>query len=222
MKKGFLTVLPEGELDRRIAGMRDLGLSDETITALQNNVPKLCPPEKAYARMQNLTAVGFDALQFVSAQPFVLIRSEKEVCAKVRCWQKWCADINADVSIHLLSQCRTQIFSAMIEKVNIVFMIAQCIKKNVTVERICNVVTLNMENVLLAFASNRNADLVQLHYKARTQNIVTRKTPLDKRLRLIRNVRDRLPEKIYEEYMRYKINAHKKVPSQYIVDQLCT
>lgn len=210
MKRGFVTFLNEGEVECRQKGLRALGLSDHAITALRKRAKQLCDVQKARARIANLAQIGFvDPMDIVESQPYVLMRSEDEVTARINFWKSWCRIVEPNISIYAISRCRAQIFSAAIEKVHIIFLISQFVK-GTTISRICNVVTLNIENVLLMFARYRDSDLSALHCHARRCKIVNKCTTREERLQLVRNVRDALPRSIYAAYIHLMITAHPR------------
>ncbi len=221
MKKGFVTVLPEGEMIRRRLALRDLGLSERAINILHKRAPQLCDAEIARRRIENLRKIGFtDPLSVVESQPFVLMRSEKVITDRIAFWRSWCSILDPHVSIFDISQCRAQIFSAMTQKVHIIFLITQYIQKEVTISRICNIVTLNIESVLIAFAKNPKVDLLKLRHIAKTHILVPKDATWQEKALLIREIKQKLPSCIYAEYISLVIASHPKIPMQTIIDLL--
>lgn len=201
MKRGFLTVLPEGEVERRRQGLLALGISKHAVNALHKRYKKLCDHEKARARIDNLARIGFpDPISIVESQPHILLRTEEDVCTKIEVWKKWCHTIDRNVSIYEICRCRPQIFSAMSQKVHVVFLVAQHTTES-TIQRICNMVTLNIENVLIMFARYRKASFVELHQYARKCTVISRATSVEKRVQIISSVKKLLPRDVYVAYM---------------------
>lgn len=221
MKRGFVTVLPEGEMTRRRLALRALGLSERAINTLQKRAPQLCDAGIACKRIENLRKIGFtDPLLVVESQPFVLMRSEKVIADRIAFWRVWCSIIDPHVSIFDISQCRAQIFSAMTQKVHIIFLIAQYVQKEVTILRICNIVTLNIESVLIAFAKHSKADLLKLRHIAKTHICVPKNATWQEKALLIREIKQKLPSCIYAEYISLVIASHPKISMQTIIDLL--
>lgn len=215
-KKGFLEILPDGEVHRRRRALREMHISDVAICKMELMSPQLCSAEAARARMKNLCELGFeDPLVIVEAQPHVLLRSEHDVTSRIKMWQTWCKKIGARACVLELCKKRTQIFTAMVEKVHVVFLVAQHLAET-EVGRICNMVTLNIESVLHAFAWGQQTSFVSLHEYARKNKVAARHDLMRDRLLIVQAARTKLPQDVYDAYttmMYKKYPSHKEMIS---------
>ena len=221
IKNGCISVLPEGEIERRYCELLRLGISERAIGKLIRVVENLCDHDIAKRRIENLRTIGYvNPLEMIEAQPFLLMRSEVKVAASIDQWGFWCKIIDSSVSIYELSQKRAQIFSAKIEKVHLVFLLSQFVKKNVTISCICNIVTLNIESVLIGFVRYAGSDLNKIRRAAQHHQLVPQNASWQERALMIRNIRHNLPNSVYVAYIQLVITSHPHKDSTTIIDVL--
>lgn len=177
----------------------DIGLSSQCVDALRDGTRSLCSPTKVERRMHNLDEIGFDARTFVEINPTILHRKRATVTERVSTITDWFKgiDVNADV-IELLLY-RPQLWSVGRQKLMTIFLLSNYINTGVTPERICNMITINLEDILLTYINGCNFDFVQLRYKAARYNKKKKLSKFAKK-RVIVLYRDKLPKDVYDFY----------------------
>ncbi len=179
----------------------DIGLSSQCVDVLRDSTRSLCSPTKVERRMNNLDELGFDARAFVEINPTILHRKRTTVIERFFVITSWfkSIDVNADVIGLLLY--RPQLWSVGEKKLTTLFLLSRSIQSGVTPTRICNMITINLEDILLAYINECNCDFVQLRYAASQYN---KEKTLSKEVKkkFIVAYHDKLPNGVYDFYQR--------------------
>lgn len=192
--------LPQSQIDKRQHQLiDDIGLSSHCVDALRGNTRSLCSPTKAERRIVNLDKLGFDARVFVEINPTILHRKRATVTERFSIITKWFKSIDINVDVIELLLHRPQLWSVGKKKLVTIYLLSGHIHAGVTPERICNLITINLEDILLTYISGSNCDFVKLRYEASRYNKRKTLSKVVKR-KFIVSYHDKLPKDVYDFY----------------------
>jgi hypothetical protein len=193
--------------ERRIALIEDIGLSKKCVDMMQKTTRTLCDPQKAKRRIKNLRNLGFDLpIDLIESNPTLINRKVSTVDRRFRMVQLWMETFNKKVDIHELFYRRPQLWSVGGNKLLIIFLLCTKINGGVTPERICNLITLNLEDLLITFMLNQKKDCVTIHRltRERRHDVIERHLSKQKKQKTVLEGGGKLPKIIYAEYcLRY-------------------
>ena len=179
--------------------INEIGLSPECVTSIGKMSSSLCSVKKALNRLKNLQDLGFDpAIDFIENDPTLIVRRSGTVQERFFIAKNWMECFDGSVDIHELFRTRPQLWSVGRDKFHVVFLLVKKIKGGVTPERICNIITVNLENLLITFAINREKNCKDIYRIA--SNVKNKGIRREIKQGMIINLRKKLPKEVYEEY----------------------
>jgi len=192
--------LPAGEVAmRENLLVNQLGLSEECIAAFKKHTPHLCDFTKAQQRVDNLNKLGFRGKEIIERNPSLLSRKTDTVSYKFYKVQAWFGSIDPDIDMHKLFVQRAQLWSVGEKKFFICCSLACIIGRGVTVGRLCNLLTLSVEDVLLAYIEGAYYDFSVLCFVARKKRKVN--SSKEEKIKCIKEYLCLLPHEVCKKYL---------------------
>lgn len=179
---GFKKKLSEQEILSREKFLIKYGLSKSCLESLRKLNYRLVKKEQAQKRLDNLTRLGFRNLsKLLTLNPSVLFRSEKSV--KVRFFMVWgyLQFSKEDKNIFYLFTIRRQLWSAGLGKLAAVILLAKEKKDTANFGRLCSMLTLSLEDILLAHFQDRDLSFPCIYTEAKKRISMAGLSKLTKR-----------------------------------------
>lgn len=165
---GFKKKLSQNEILSRENFLLNYGLSRRCLLKLKEINYRLVKKEEAKKRLDNLTKLGFKNLSsLLISNPTVLFRSEKSV--KIRFFMIWgyLQFSGEGKNIFYLLTIRRQLWSSGIEKMAMVILLAKEKKDTANFGRLCSMLTLAIEDILLAYFQDKNSSFPCIYTEAK-------------------------------------------------------
>lgn len=189
-----------GTIDARRSALIDqIGLSEEGVSTFEKHTSNLCDLDKAQRRMKNLCELGFDSKMIVTKNPVILSRKRATVSDKFYKVQAWLSIIDPTINIHKLLVQRVNLWSVGEKKFFIGCSLACIIGRGVTVGRLCNLLTLSVEDVLLAYIEGAHYDFSVLCFVARKKRKM--KSSKEEKNKCIKEHLCLLPHEVCKRYL---------------------
>lgn len=179
----------------------ELGLLPGSVRYLEKYAPTLCDLVTAQRRYDHLARLGFvDPRAFINNNPFVIMRSCENVAEKFHLWKDAIAQFDLQVDIYQLLDERVQILSASSQKARMIFLLAKHVAHDVNADRLCNIVTLNLEDVLLAYINYTCQSFFDLCGKARKMRKEMKGKPVQFKRGIVMYMHKKLPPDVESAY----------------------
>lgn len=180
--------------------MQELGLSQKCIRSLHKTTHALCDRTKADLCIKNLRSLGFnDPLELIERNPTLLSRKVETIRARFYMLRVWMPIFDRSVDLYAILSARPQLWSVSKKKLLTILLLLLNVRKEVTPKRICNIITLNLENVLIAYMQNPELDCLDLHRLVRTGNYEMQR-PIEFKKKYILDNQEYLPEDVFVVY----------------------
>ncbi|MFA5985916.1 MAG: hypothetical protein WC819_01035 [Parcubacteria group bacterium] len=187
--------------DRRMYLIDELGISPGSVRYLEKYAPTLCDLVTVQKRYDHLVRLGFaDPCAFINNNPFIIMRSCENVAEKFHLWKDAIAQFDPHVDIYQLLDERLQILSASSRKARVIFLLAKHLARDVNADRLCNIVTLNLEDVLLAYINYTCQNFFDLCVKARKMRKEMKGKPVHFKRGMVMYMRKKLPPDVESAY----------------------
>lgn len=184
-------------LERKAFLIDTIGLSQMCVQKMRKITNALCCSEKVEQRIENLKSLGFsDPVTFLEVNPHMIFRTRKTVTKHFWLARAWLVLFDRDIDIHALLQSRSQLWSVSENKLIVVSLLAAHCLEGISPGRVCDLITLNLENLLLTYTEHPKAGCGLLCKIARKQP----KTSLDQKRKLIMNQKAFLPPIVFTQY----------------------
>lgn len=129
----------------------DVGILSTSLQYLKRIAPRLCDGETAKRRITHLHKLGFsDPIALVNYNPTLIMRKSASVAEKFQLWTAWLKRHRLPESANALSFKYPQMYTVSATKLCVIFAVSDAVNKNVTASRMCNAITLNLEDILCA------------------------------------------------------------------------
>ena len=195
--------LTHAELEHREMALRyEVGLSMGSLRKLQSTTPNLCEVSRAKRRIQNLKALGFDINELIERSPKVLDRRSTTVRKKFLMIRAWFKLLKCDnIDIHEFFMSRHQLWSVGPKKMHVICLLALHINSEVTADRLCNMFTQNLEEILCTYIDNQTKSFDKLCYQVRSGiNVIGINWTRDIKVKYISAHRKKLPPLVCKKY----------------------
>lgn len=145
---GKFQPISEAEIEKRKKFLVEtIGLSADCVESMQKTTNALCDLKKAQRRIENFKTLGFDSpLELIENNPTLINRKDNTVSRRFKLVQTWMRRFSRKINVHKLFDRRPQLWSVGKDKLAVIFLLAAEISSGVTPERICNLITLNLED----------------------------------------------------------------------------
>jgi hypothetical protein len=190
--------------DREKFLVDEVGLLSSSMRYLKMTAPRLCDEQSVKRRIAHLRELGFtDPIALINYNPTLIMRKRKNVGEKVHLWDTWLKKHQLQESVHTLSFKYPQMYSVSIKKLRFMFAISDTVAENITASRMCNMITLNVDDVLCTYLWHDYRDFALLRLDViRGVSPLTKLSKNKKRLVLIRRMNS-LPKVIFGAYHSY-------------------
>lgn len=148
--------ISEHEISAREEFLFKYGLSKNCINKIKETNYRLVRIGEAKERLDNLKELGFKNLsKLLILNPRVLFRTKKSV--KVRFFMVWsyAQSLGEDKNIFYLFMMNRQLWSASLKKLSVVIYIAKEKRATSNFGRLCSMLTLALEDILLVYFQNK-------------------------------------------------------------------
>lgn len=182
----------------------EMGLHSASLQYLKRIAPRLCDGESAKRRILNLYELGFsDPIALINYNPTLIMRRRATISEKVQLWTSWLRRHQLSESVNALSFKYPQMYTASITKLRVIFAISDVVKTNVTASRMCNMITLNVEDILCACLWQKYRDFALLRLDViRSMRPLQKMKKSKKRETILRRIHA-LPPQVADAYRAY-------------------
>ncbi len=192
--------LPQKEIEKRKKFLKK-NISDKCVGRFAKIDKNLCPIDKMQRRLDNLYELGFDAKKLAEKNPTILRRTRMNVRLRFFYIGATFGKFDPETDIKHFFMTRPQLWSVGANKLNVIVELTKTVSRNVTPGRFCNIITLNLEDVLLAYINGYGDDLIDLHREAR--NYKAKKMSLKEKRKKIINHCKKLPQEVFALYKKF-------------------